>query len=175
MVPPTSTPTVQPTCRALGDQDDPVVLLCDRGIMEANKASPHALVNALKSSMTSGRMTSTPSARFGLTSSLPSPSCWMKPYRKKALKMTQGRPVATQGDLKRAVDSIKAAIGPSPSPQGVPFHLLMLLDLLPSSLRTATSRSLPSTEAQEKEIFILTQKCKSEFHLHHYSSDGAHQ
>jgi len=121
-----------------------VVVLCDRGVTEANKSNPRTLVNALKQfkDLKPGHMCNQLTSIIKLL--------------EEAI-LTEGneddsRP-ATQCDINIAIDSIKSAMVLLPRSQAAPLSFADTVRT-PAGLRTATPRLPPSAEAQEKEIFI---------------------
>ena len=136
-----------------GDNGNPVFVLHEKGITEAHKASPQALVNALK--------------QFGdyrkenkqllINQAMATQLIAITKLLDKAIPQngtdSDSRP-ATQGDIKQVVNRILATIGSLPTSQGTPPSFANIVRASASPMRTAASRPLPSAEAQEKDIFV---------------------
>ena len=174
MPPPTSTPApiAWPTARkaaALGDNGDPVSVLREKGIAKANKTNLRALVNVLKGFedfRSNGKLL----IKEALALQLVAVTKLLDEAITENGTENDSRP-AMKGDLKQAVNSIKAAAGPLPMSQSAALSFADMVrapassmrmavsfaDMVKapaSSMRMAVSRPLPSAEAQEKDIFV---------------------
>ena len=167
MAPPSSTPTA-PTQASTQrnqpgvDNGNPVSVLCEKGIMEANKASPRALVNVLKQF---GNYQKDNKQLF-INQTMATQLIAITKLLDEAILQddtdNDSRP-ATQGDIKQAVNSILATIGSRPAPQSTTPSFADIVRTSASPMWATTSRPPPSAEAQEKEIFVSLKNANSVF------------
>ena len=134
--------------RTAVDQGDPVAVLHDKGVTEANKSDLQVLVNALKlfkDFKASYHGQATCSQILTITKLL-------NKARLAEGSKNSSRP-AMQCDINKAIDSIKSAMTSLPGSQATPLSFADVVRT-PVGLRAAAPRLPPSSEAQEKEIFI---------------------
>ena len=153
MPPPTSTPGAPTQGRAARrtavDQGDPVAVLCNKGVTEANKSDLHVLVNALKSLKDVFKAGYHGQAICSQTLAITK----LLDEAVLAEASEDSLQAAMQRDINKAVDSIKSAMTSLPRSQATPLSFADIVRTL-AGLRAAAPRPPPSTEAQEKEIFV---------------------
>ena len=177
-MPPLASPSpgLAPAMRTMGrkspapaDQGDPVALLHDWGINEANKLNPGALVKALASFKDFKK-----NNKFNMTLKWARQLTAITVLLEEALCTVDSNSdndssPATKGDLKCATDSINATIANSSlnaHPLSPPLSYASAAHGLPSHSRSTPPKPAASPKVQEKEIFISMRNMSKDAPIH---------
>ena len=125
-------------------------MLWEKGITEANKASPQALANALKQFGNYQKENKQLLINQGMATQLITITKLLDEAIPQDSTDSDLQP-ATQGDIKQVVNSILATIGSLPESQGTPPSFADIASAPACPMRTATSRPLPQPKPKKKK------------------------